>query len=187
MPAPRRIHFAGGPWSGKTTAARRVGATLGLPVFHLDYEWLDTAASAHLDDEATLAVMADRVEEYARGDAWMSEGAFIGWVTPLLQRADLIVWLQVSRPVAGYRVLRRHLQAELRGDNPFPGWRKFYRFWRWTDRFYTNTNPPGLNPWGTPNTLATLTTVLAAYGDKVVACRSVEDEALTGRLQEEPA
>lgn len=72
--------------------------------------------------------------------------------------------------VASRRILLRHVRAELARDNRFPGWGNLFRFWLWSARYYHNRNQPGLNDYGTPNTIATLGEALMQFEDRVLCC-----------------
>jgi hypothetical protein len=169
----RRIHITGGPGTGKTTLAKALAERLGLAVHDLDGSGLDLQARMDPTDYEGLAA-ARRVQSqaFAANEAWISEGSNILVARPLFERAEVIVVLYTSWRVASYRILARHAKATLVGNNRFPGLRRLYRFWRWSARFYANTNPPGLNEWGTPTTQATMEDELAPYEAKVMRYRS---------------
>ena len=115
-------------------------------------------------------------------DAWVAEGAYLGWAEPLLRQAELVVWMDISWRVASYRIISRHIKATLARNNRFPGWRRLYRFWRWSGRYYSDQNPPGLNSYGVPDTKATADERLVPYKDRLVVCRSQKNaEMLVAR------
>jgi adenylate kinase family enzyme len=172
-PPPARVHITGGPGAGKTTVAARIGAAIDAPVFDLDGMALGLESQMPVD-QAFLALPA-HVAGILELPRWVSEGAYLGWAEPLLEAADLVVWIDTPARTALYRVLARHLKAELRGDNRFPGWRRLRDFWRWCLRYYRGTNPPGLNRYGTPNTRAEAASRLRAYEHKLVRCASDYD------------
>ena len=172
--APRRVHITGGPGSGKTTMGGRLSAMLGAPVNDLDGLVLATVARLPQPDDAArcLDLVAEEVSALAAADVWVSEGGYLGWTQPFLERADLIVWMGVPWRVASRRILLRHVRAELARDNRFPGWGNLFQFWLWSARYYHNRNQPGLNDYGTPNTIATLGEALMQFEDGVVRCES---------------
>jgi hypothetical protein len=183
---PRRIHITGGPGSGKTTAGRYLSEALALPLLSLDYYWLDTNVRLDMPRDGSIVTdaVAEHVRDLALTGAWLTEGGFLDWTQPLMERAELIIWMQAPWRVASYRILLRHFRAELVRDNRFPGWKRLYHFWRWAAHYYDDSNTPGLNPFGTPNTLGTLTQNLEPYSDKVVTCSSRDDiAALISDLQ----
>ncbi|MFZ5719091.1 MAG: topology modulation protein [Pseudomonadota bacterium] len=84
----RRILIIGNSGGGKSTLARRLGETLGLPVIHLDVlfwkpGWVET------DDEVFRA----QVAEALAGEAWICDGNFGGSWDLRMPRADTIVWI----------------------------------------------------------------------------------------------
>ena len=170
----QRIHITGGPGSGKTTIARKLGAALGLPVYEVDAMWLDLQAEhqPNPDIPACRLLIASRMRAMADQEAWIADGASVADAGPLLERAQIIIYMQAPWRVAGYRIVSRHVKAELRRKNRWPGWWKLAKFWNWSRRWYAGRNEPGLNDYGTPRTLQTLIEHLAPYEAKVVGCRT---------------
>jgi adenylate kinase family enzyme len=102
---PRRILITGGQGTGKTTLARALGARLGVPVHELD---LVARVGGGTGPERTAEERAADVATIAAADAWIVEGVHLDWTTPLLDRADLIVWLDhVRGHAASARMVRR--------------------------------------------------------------------------------
>ena len=177
----RRIHITGGPGSGKTWLATRLSQRLAVPCFDQDGEALAALARHGVSPQipspplAVLAELGVTAARFAEGKAWVSEASSLTWTAPLLAGADIVVWLDTPSHIALRRVFMRHVRAELRRNNRFPGWRLMLRFWRWSHRFYTDRNPHGPNPYGTPMTRATLATMIEAYSEKLVVCRNAGD------------
>jgi len=183
-----RIHITGGPGAGKSTLAKSLATMLNLEPLDLDGRGFAELARfpTPFDYEAIAADRQDASRAFAAGDAWISEGSNILAARPLLERAEAIVVLYAPWRVASYRILSRHFKATIARNNRFPGLRRLYQFWRWSARFYANTNPPGLNEWGTPTTQETMEAELGPYATKVVRCRSkAEIEALMATLTDE--
>ena len=174
---PERIHITGGPGSGKSWLARQLARTMGVDLIDidgrgLDIKPLDVIITEPHEFEALIAARDADLDEATRAGAWVCDGSFVGVSQVALQRTDLIVWVDVSWRIASYRIVARHVKLELQRRNRFPGWKRLYQFWRWSGRFYRDTNPPGLNIWGTPGTRAYTREVLAPYGSKLLAVRT---------------
>lgn len=107
-PAPRRILVAGTSGSGKTTLAGRIASTVGVPHTEIDAlyhgpNWVPR--ESFIRDVAALAAEPTWVTEWQYGQA-----------RPLLlQRADLLVWLDLARSVVMERVVRRTAQRRRTG------------------------------------------------------------------------
>jgi hypothetical protein len=171
---PRRIHITGGPGAGKTTLAIRLSRELGVSYHELDGMALGLVAEmpAPLDLPALMARRLPLCQDLAGADAWISEGSNLDASLPFYERAELIVYLTCSWRVAAYRIVLRHIKAELARNNRFPGWRNLYRFWRWSGRYYANRNQHASNAWGTPETEAYCLERLREWQQKLVVCRS---------------
>jgi hypothetical protein len=137
-----RVYVLGGGGSGKTTLGKLLGARLGCPAVHLDVH-LDAAFffpgwSAMPEDELCAAREA-RIRELAARDVWVIEGNFPGWIDEFAAVADLIVWLDIPFGAAAWRILKRHVLADLRGHNPYPGYPNLWRFLRNQRGYYGRT------------------------------------------------
>jgi adenylate kinase family enzyme len=91
---PRRILILGPSGAGKSTLARHVGASLDIPVVHLDAlnwnpGWMQT--------EATL--FRQRVAEEAAREAWVMDGNYSNTFDLRLPRAHAVIWLDFPRSV----------------------------------------------------------------------------------------
>src|SRR5690242_21563318 len=100
---PRRVHIIGGPGSGKSTLARQVRLELGAPVVDLDQ-----IAYGPGGVKRTLAERSARLREILSRPTYITEGIYLWWVDELLQRADVIIWLDVPFRVAAWRIVARH-------------------------------------------------------------------------------
>ncbi len=135
----RRIHIIGGGGSGKTTLACRLGTLLDAPVYDLDRIGYEGGAGAQRRLEVKLA----DIHHIAAQPAWITEGIFLWWTDELLRAADLILWLDLPFHVAAWRIVVRHVKADLAGNNRHAGWRNLRWFLQntWT---YHRANVPSL-------------------------------------------
>jgi adenylate kinase family enzyme len=103
---PRRILVAGTSGSGKTTLAGRIAVTVGAPHTEIDalYHGPDwTPRENFMRDVAALAAQP----------TWVVEWQYDNARPLLLQRADLLVWLDLPRSLVMRRVVRRTVRRRL--------------------------------------------------------------------------
>lgn len=104
---PRRILVTGCSGAGKSTLARAVAARLDLPYRELD-------ALFHGPGWVPRPRFVDDVRAFAAEDAWVSEWQY-DLVRPiLLARAELLIWLDLSRARVFCQLLRRSVVRRLR-------------------------------------------------------------------------
>jgi len=104
---PRRIIVAGTSGAGKTTLAARIGEALHIP--HVEIDALFHGPAWTPRDRFVADVAAFSAEP-----SWVTEWQY-GTVRALLvERADLLVWLDLSRATVMRRVVRRTVRRRLR-------------------------------------------------------------------------
>lgn len=99
----KRILVYGVTGSGKTTIARRIGETTGLPWHSVDDEigWLPGWVERPRDEQRELA------SRIASTDEWVLDTAYGHWRDVVVARAELIVALDHPRLVSLRRLLGR--------------------------------------------------------------------------------
>lgn len=133
----KRVMIVGGAGSGKSTLARILGPRLGLPVFHMDQiHWQENWVER---PQADKIPMAKAVEDQ---DAWVFEGGMSVTYGSRMQRADMIIWLDLPVGLRLWRVTKRLFRylGKARPDLPkgcverlHPATLEFYWF-IWTSR-----------------------------------------------------
>ena len=101
----QRISVVGTSGAGKSTVARQLASSLGVPFVELD-------AIYHQPGWALLAPAEFRrqVAQLAAGDGWVIDGNYSA-VRPLVWgRADTVVWLDLPRRMVMRRVIWRTLR-----------------------------------------------------------------------------
>ncbi|HEY5001626.1 MAG TPA: hypothetical protein VII61_00640 [Ktedonobacteraceae bacterium] len=100
-----KIHVIGAPGSGKTTLAHDIASRFHVPHYELDkVNW----------EQESVATIIER-------PAWITEGFYLVWTEPMLYHADCIVFLEVSWPIAAWRLISRHILNSLRNTQSYPG------------------------------------------------------------------
>jgi len=136
-----RISVIGSSGSGKTSLARRMSASLGLPVLELDSVFHQPGWEP-LDDETFRAL----VDEFTRADRWVVDGNYTshGVADVVWPRADTIVWVDLPRRTTTWRVVRRTIRRAITREELWNGNREpltnFYSLdpeknvilWSWT-------------------------------------------------------
>jgi adenylate kinase family enzyme len=112
----QRIMVIGCTGSGKTTLALSLGELLRLPVIHMDKEFWLPGWKLRPEDE-----WIEKLRAFAAQDSWIIEGNYGEGIDfdIRFRRADSVIFLDYSRLVCLFRVLRRHIR--LRGGGTVPG------------------------------------------------------------------
>jgi adenylate kinase family enzyme len=130
---PHRILIMGAPGSGKSTLARTLGASLHIPVVHLDAFYWSAGWKVTAPD-----IFNARIAEAAAGDAWVMDGGYFNTLHLRLPRATVLIWLDLPRSVYFRRALWRSLSNYGRPrPDVGPGNHErfeiaFFRDWVWT-------------------------------------------------------
>jgi adenylate kinase family enzyme len=103
------VLVAGTSGSGKTTLARSVADVLGCPHVEIDALHHGPGWTRRPEFEAD-------VERFTSGPCWVTEFQYAAVRDLLLDRADLVVWLDLPRSVVMRGVVRRTLIRRLRRE-----------------------------------------------------------------------
>ena len=109
----KRVVILGGSSSGKSTFARQLGATLEIPVFHLDtYFWQPGWVEPDPSEfERTVLNIIQR-------DTWIIEGNYRVTRDERLEASDTIIFLRESRWRCAFRFIWRCWFERSRPDLP---------------------------------------------------------------------
>lgn len=167
-----RIYIIGGPGSGKSSLAGALSARTGTPALHLDDYWdrlyaRDETGSPTAD---AVALRYQLIGDQLQREAWIVEGAEPPFVDTLAAASDLIVWCDVSFTVAAFRMIRRHVIADLSRSNRFPGYRRLWLFLRSVRRRYDAPLDPQAPEW-TKWTRIRVQQAAQRYGHKLFRSR----------------
>jgi adenylate kinase family enzyme len=133
----RRVSVVGNAGSGKTTLAKALAARLGVPHVELDAIFHQPNWTPLPTDEFRRQV-ADAVA----ADSWVVDGNYSSVRDLVWQRADTVVWLDLSRPMVMRRVVARTLRRMATGEELWNANREQWRTlfdrdesiiaWAWT-------------------------------------------------------
>ena len=127
-----RIAITGPSGSGKTTLAAELARRLDLR--HVEIDALHHGPNW---ESCGAEVLAERVRAATEGDGWVTDSTYHTMLGDLVvDRADVLVWLDLPVPLVMWRLLRRtHVRArdrvELWNGNLEPGWHDSLRWLVW--------------------------------------------------------
>jgi adenylate kinase family enzyme len=108
----QRILVIGSGGAGKSTVAAKLGEKLGLEVNHLDkFYWRSGWVEPPREE------WVQTVTELINRDSWIIDGNYGGTLELRMQRCDTIVFLDLSRVLCVWRILKRNLRYR-RGGRP---------------------------------------------------------------------
>ena len=101
----QKILVIGSGGAGKSTFSARLGASLGLPVVHLDACYW-SAGWVERDKEEWRQIVGRLADE----DAWIMDGNYGGTMDIRLAACDTVIFLDMPRFLCLWRILRRRLR-----------------------------------------------------------------------------
>lgn len=100
----KKICIIGSPGSGKSTLAKELGELLRIEVIHLDQLFWQPGWKAVSTEE-----LAALQEIHFQKDNWIIDGSYSSVWQSRLEKADTIIFLDISRWICLYRVFKRYV------------------------------------------------------------------------------
>ncbi|MCC6456140.1 MAG: hypothetical protein IT328_14395 [Caldilineaceae bacterium] len=172
----KRIHIIGGAGSGKTTLAQQLSQRLDVPCYHLDKIAYEGGAGRKI----ALDTRLKSIDAILAQPGWVTEGVFLWWTEPLLEEADLILWLDLPFRINGWRIVKRHVQLSWAGTNPHAGLGKLLRFLAHVMHSQTTRTviAPKAPDDDAATTRAATAQVMSQYQEKVTRCTRPAEVAM---------
>ena len=98
----QRILIVGCGGAGKSTLAKNMASHLNLPVIHLDQHYWNPGWV-----ESNKEEWESKVSELIKADIWIMDGNYGGTLDMRIHRADTIIFLDRSRWVCLWNILKR--------------------------------------------------------------------------------
>ncbi|WLR54199.1 AAA family ATPase [Mesobacillus subterraneus] len=108
---PIKIHIIGSVGSGKTTLSRSLSARFNLPHHELDnvvWQRTDTGDIRRSEKERD-----EYLKSIVKTDSWIIEGVHYEWVAESFEKADMIIFLDLSYRKRKYRIIKRFILQKL--------------------------------------------------------------------------
>lgn len=136
----QRILVIGCPGAGKSTASRRIGRALDLPLIHLDRHYWQPGWEPMSPQQ-----WRDKVRQLIAPPRWIVDGNYTSTLDQRLASADTVIHLDYSSTLCIGRVLRRTIRnlGRERADELPPGCPERFdpAFLRYVIRFRRTVRP----------------------------------------------
>ncbi|MEM7174690.1 MAG: GNAT family N-acetyltransferase [Chlamydiota bacterium] len=99
---PKKFALIGPPGSGKSTFASKLGKILKIPVHHLDKHMFESGGKKR-DKQEFIGIQKALLNE----EAWIVEGCSSATFEMRVSKADVFIYLQLSRILCIWRLLKR--------------------------------------------------------------------------------
>lgn len=163
--SPKRIYIVGPSGGGKTTLGGLLSEKLNIPHVSLDeIAYPNQVERSHEERLKHVSILANQ-------NMWLTEGIYVDWTKKLLDRADLIIWLDLPYLTTLLRVIKRFFVHKIRGDEKYGMFNTLKFIWNLRKYYYPE---PGFEEGHEDKTTTRIQTknILQEYEERVRRIKS---------------
>ena len=102
------MYIIGGTGSGKTFLGKAISERYDILLYEMDdIFWKNMGEREKRSDKEREELLMSVINS----EKWVAEGVFYKWVTPVFDRADIIIVLKVNKWIRLYRMIKRSLKT----------------------------------------------------------------------------
>jgi len=133
----KRIVIIGNSGSGKSFLARRISASRGIPVLHLDeLFWVPGG----FDEKRPAEIVKAEITAKKKEDEWIVEGVFGELAEQFLDRADYLIWLDLPWTVCREGLMERGSESAKQLDS-IKAEESFEGLLIWAENYWNRSDP----------------------------------------------
>lgn len=132
----RRIIIIGNSGSGKTTLAKKLGGILSIQVSHLDNLFWEPGS---FSQKRSKEIVFQDISLLKDEESWIVEGVFGDLAQEFLERADCLIWLDMTWEVCHANLLQRGSESSRQLD-PVQAEINFAKLLVWASHYYDRDN-----------------------------------------------
>lgn len=129
----QRIVIIGASGSGKSFLANQLAAVSGIPVIHLDFLYWECGKTREKRPERSVH---EEIVKIKKKPAWIVEGVHAELTAPLLEHAQLLIWLDLPWEVCKAGLLKRHPAEATNSAAPLMEEER-ERFFHWASQYWS--------------------------------------------------
>jgi len=108
-----KIHIVGIYGSGKSTLAKKLSDLLKIETYDLD----EIKYKRKYDIIRSVKVRLKKVKEISSKESWITEGAWTSYAVELYKKADLVIFLQISKWTLYRRISSRYFKRKFHKED----------------------------------------------------------------------
>ena len=125
----KKIIIFGLTGSGKTTLANKLSKILKIKSYCTD----DLVYKRRWDIKVSEKEFKEKLNRIVKKDKWIIEGVYSKWMNQILKKADLVISLDIKKPILMKRVIKR---SKKQNNSLKEILKLIYKIFRWNSKWY---------------------------------------------------